>query len=1264
MRRIESIGVPAETRKLLRDRLQRFLPSHGASFGRLNTAVRPPVFDAELVDFYRNLVFLSGDQVSRAREAYELARDALLKSREQDSPNVDDEAVEFELSPTVAGTTRENPVSFLSDATASAQGNTPEAGSIDTNNGASGDETQDDSESPPPGVTSKIISNPLSLTALSPPPAFDELVTQGWIYIAWDRVVVPGNILRTVLRSQEAMAAPIRAIIEARGLEGYAFSKDFVPSESLREFANDVVAGRRAPSEIASISQAWIAARIWDTPPHAPGTSREDLELHVKHWVNCWRSLGAPSFSLTQILESNEVDFFVNTALDVLTRPSVSPSWEELRVFAAAPMRLMQPHRVNEIDARLPTEPTSTVARFRWMEGHAMRHAFGDFAVTESNSLMAVLTNELRESPFVRGAWATRLLDLIVERPILLVQLGMVATSTPVILADMLMSGSTCPLACLLIARWDYNGGGWNRSYQIHANQTAEVFAFEDALAMLASHIEAAQIPAYELAALYYEIYKLSLNPKQASRRREVLSLLRSELSAADPTFKSEVLRTLVTSAHTEMYPTEAFCAALDMATEGDVADLVDPSDLVTLYLDVVLPKAAQLHFGQLDPSSSRLLCELALRCETHVRDRFLGAIDVQRWLRENPPDTGERYIFRDQLIRRIRLHIHLLARAIAAWPSAIPRELVSGLCAAIHAGAIDRSERNRLDAFNVTLTTGILGSNQPSISLDLAAALRRVEGNLLQSLVAELCQVEEPVVLAEIVANTPASHNGLIVSRLRTLTPETSSSVWGLPAIQARVNALLATGLIETAEAFIAEERNAVTLGKVQGREVARIRVDLGLLVARSDWGGLSTYALPVDLTPAERNDASDALDFYRALAELKKERGDFAGAEATFTRLSQRHPTVIAYAINAFVSSVHRLLNDNVFLVLAGNDLAEAKRILSDAERDVMPLIQHSTRDLKPFNVNRIMLKLGAGQTREALELSLQMRETGYDAHVEGFAAVAMARLGSRREAITALTEVQRVFGRTEFLAAVRENIDTHRPYSTVPNLTVDGDPIPSLRHAFEALARLGHDEQAQVLQERGRIDLYLLEQVRGACASLVAVAPMMENLEMLRLEDNISGVLKQLLLSRLVVPQWAVQDQPRGGRARSGGVGERDIVISKGTAELAVIEALVVKSVDTTNLTLHFEKLFDYGSCRFFFHITYSRGANRTRIVSFLKEACAKPPSGISYQDVEDLPDHDSSPIGFKAFYTVDSREIIMTFLVLDMGRPSRDDVAATQ
>jgi hypothetical protein len=290
--------------------------------------------------------------------------------------------------------------------------------------------------------------------------------------------------------------------------------------------------------------------------------------------------------------------------------------------------------------------------------------------------------------------------------------------------------------------------------------------------------------------------------------------------------------------------------------------------------------------------------------------------------------------------------------------------------------------------------------------------------------------------------------------------------------------------------------------------------------------------------------------------------------------------------------------------------------------------------------------------------------MREKGYDAYVEGFAALATARMGGKREALTVLTQAERAFGRIEFLTAVRDNIDKHRPYTTIPNLSIDDDPIPGLRHAFDAFTRLGHEEQAQVLHDRGRLDLYLLEQVRGACASLVACAPMMEKLGMLRLEDNISGILKQLIRSRLLIAQWTVEDQSRGGFSHTGGVGERDLVISKGTANLAVIEALTVDSVERGNLTSHFKKLFAYDTCRFFFHITYSRGASCAGIVTHLKTACASPTDGIQFICSDDLSDVDSMPVGFTAQYKIDFRDIVVAFLVLDMAQPIQKNAARQQ
>ncbi|MDB5823890.1 MAG: hypothetical protein JWR21_2594 [Herminiimonas sp.] len=402
----------------------------------------------------------------------------------------------------------------------------------------------------------------------------------------------------------------------------------------------------------------------------------------------------------------------------------------------------------------------------------------------------------------------------------------------------------------------------------------------------------------------------------------------------------------------------------------------------------------------------------------------------------------------------------------------------------------------------------------------------------------------------------------------------------------------------------------------------------------------------------------------FYRGVAELKKPQGSPAAAEALFLGLTQRHPGATSYLLNLFASRVHRLLGGDTFGLLSGVSLTQARRYLAEAQQDIRPLIQHSIPDLKALDSNRAMLLLAVNQPRESLQVLLELRETNFDATTEGFWALALARLGSTREALAVLTQTERIFGRSDILSAIRENIDTRRPYATATSLSLDDDPVPGIRQAFEAFARLGHVEQAEILQSRGQLDLYLLEEIRGACASLVALAPMMKELGMVRLEDDISGILKQILRSRLLLPQWAVEDQPRGGFSRSGGVGERDFVVSKGSATLAVLEALIVDTVETGNLTSHFKKLLGYDTCRFFFHITYARRANCAGILAHLRAACMTPPSGINFVRSESLEDFDSMPVGFKAHYEIDSRSVVVVFLALEIGQPIQRAAAAAQ
>jgi hypothetical protein len=119
-----------------------------------------------------------------------------------------------------------------------------------------------------------------------------------------------------------------------------------------------------------------------------------------------------------------------------------------------------------------------------------------------------------------------------------------------------------------------------------------------------------------------------------------------------------------------------------------------------------------------------------------------------------------------------------------------------------------------------------------------------------------------------------------------------------------------------------------------------------------------------------------------------------------------------------------------------------------------------------------------------------------------------------------------------------------------------------------------------------------------------------------------------------------------------------------VSKGPVTLAVLEALIVDTVERGNLTSHFNKLLGYDTCRFFFHITYARRANCTGIINFLKTACSAPPAGISYVRSSDLTDFDSMPIGFKAHYKIDARDVTVVFLALEIGQPVQRAAAASQ
>lgn len=1233
MRRIESTQVPGETRKMLRERLARFLPTYSTPRAGLDVVARPPVSDGEFVDLLLNLEFLPGDDISRARTLYEQAaqRQALSWTEPQTEAAV--------LAP------------------GAIEGN--ELGSSESNTiGA----PASSSPSAPVTVSIQIIADSPSLDGLYPPPLFDDLVARGWIRLSWGRFSVPGDLVMASLRQPQAAGTAFKLLVEERHRDVFKLRDGFNPSGELKVIADGIVTEQYRIGEVACISRPWIAARLWDSPlVVSDNGGAEDAEHRLSRWIDRWVLLNCPSFSMSNYLVPASFEEFVEVAMSVLRATSTTPTWDGFREAARAPITLLYPHRAGGSESIVSSIPGTTVERIQWMARGLAEQTSYEYMETRGSSLLSVLLNEIQDATLDPRHLAPRLMEFIVERPVLLQQLVLRIRQAPVLLADMLMVPATCTLACSLIASWEFHSGGWNRDFQAQANHTTEMLAFEDAIALLGGHLDAEGVPATELAALYRYIYELASNPRTSSKRVAMLSLLRQELTAAATSIQDAVFSALVTSASASTNRMTSFCAALDLISEGGGSDRVDPSEIVALYLDVLLLQDERGGLQQLGLPAAQSFVSLALRCEENLRKRFLDAVDVRAWLLSAPISSDEQYSFRISLARRIRLHIRILSRALAGWPTDVPNELVVALSNAVHAGATDLPQRGRVDAFVPEPGFGFAWAEEQPIALDLAGALRRLQGAALQQLVTQLCQVDEPLVLAGIIANTPVSHHDQIRGHLQALTPENVPDVWSLPALQARVDALLNAQLPDVAEVFIAAEREASTLGPVPGREISTLRANLRLLLLRQDWPAIAAYSLPANLSEAIRRECSDLLLFYRGIAELKKPDGNPAAAEAMFLDLTQRNHGVTSYPINLFACRVNRLLRGDSFGLLSGEALTQAKRYLAETQQITRPLIQHSPADLKALDVNRAMLLLAVGQPRESLQVLMDLTDANQDASIEGFRALAMARLSRRREALVVLAQAESTFGRSDLFSAIRENIDTHRPYATAPNMLLDDDPVPGIRHAFEAFSRLGAVEQAQVLQSRGSLELYMLEEVRGACASIVAVAPMMRELGMVRYEDDISGVLKQVLRSRLLLTQWAVEDQSRGGFSQTGGVGERDIVISKGSATLAVLEALVVDYVETGNLNAHFTKLLGYDTCRFFFHITYARRSNCAKILVHLRTACTSPPEGFIHVRNEEL-DDDSMPVGFKAYYEIDSRKIVVVFLALEIGQPIQRAAAA--
>jgi hypothetical protein len=814
VRRLDFTSNYGEARVILRERLVRFLPTNSASPLAPHLNSIPPLSDQDAIVFFQRLSIQANNDVARARKVYESVRKAVAKRSR----------------PALAGD------SALHDAHFKDRLATTE--NVDEASGRNSGGTLQH-----------------GFSALNPVPTFDQLMARGWILSSWNLFSIPRRIAPELLGNEEECTEAFRAISASRGEYTYkTFLKGLPKNSRVRALLCEVNSKDHQHLTVTCLAPDWVAARLWDTPEHE-SILLEEPEEKLSRWLDRWSCLKHPSFAAHQYLEEDAFTDFIETAMKVLVRPQTTPDWVEFESQVGRVEALLSTGRQSSSESA-----DETIRRDSWLSHGMPEHAFHDQLHSRGSALVYLLLNELTEGHFDSLRIGPRLMRLAAQRPVILGLLGIHARCSPVILADMLLAKETCTLACSIITSWRHHDGGWFKGFQPPADSVTNLLAFDDALAVLTVHLDGNGIPAREIASLYEFVYKQAEGNRQFERARDMLPMLRELLATLPSEYYDSVVSELIKEADGDFYPLPQFFAALDLIAEAGCVERLDPKQIVTCYLSEILPKGHRISHNMLDAQGARALCALALRASDEVKQKFLEAVNSKE-LRVEYVRSKETLQsgFEETACARIRLHIRMLSRAIAAWSDAVPEELVDALATAIWAGATEKPEQGRFGAFVPFSTIGI--PDEPAISRDLAAALMRLPETPLRKIVRLLCAVDEPTVLAGIVAETSESIHEEIKAQIALLTPDIAPNIYPPRALFSRIHALLNAELVDAALPYVQLLNGRNATSAFRGRETELLRIDLRIQLLQKDWKGLSerrplrggNYSEMRQLTPRE---------------------------------------------------------------------------------------------------------------------------------------------------------------------------------------------------------------------------------------------------------------------------------------------------------------------------------------------------------------------------------------------------------------------------
>ena len=1090
-----------------------------------------------------------------------------------------------------------------------------------------------------------------TLTPNSNEPKLEDLLEAGWFDVVWGRFSTPIEVVEAARKSSAGTMTKFIAILEKRHDQIYHVRT--LPDNDA-EFANAVNAindGELTPRNIGCQTPTWVAARLWDRT----WSSSIDHSATLRSWVDRWQQLDCPLLVPKSAWNEASANTFREAAFNVLDSELKQANWHEICANFVKQMALVNKQYSSSLEEHLSSVATTLVDHVLWLDNHMheaqMRilNKYEDILGIVHLMLADVVAENHAQAPHKT---ANRLFALALERAELFVIVLFYVSRNAVLLVDLLLYPETSALACLRIAQWQFSTSASDRELVDRDNQTMKTIAFADAVSVMGYFLEHGKVDPKEAASLLDWFHKYAKNGfiGDLGNSELMLTTLRGELVHQSP----DTLRTMVDALSTSTprlgLGTSNFAAALDIVDTGILANDINPTPLVEAYVQSVATGNHSLSANRVSINAAATLFKLVKRTSLELQQNFLRPIDIGEQL---ATDTANSIFV---VVRSVRAHIRVLCRAVDGWVETAPDDLTDALIDAVRTGALKHVEKGRVAAFSPRYDSGAFGEplDRP-IAADIGAAISALKNNHRENLLAAVLETDEPTVLAQLLAFTPYTTRERIKQRITELTPIEAGEIYSLTEAQARIEALLSAELGDVAELFIKIEQDLETLGPVAGREMNCLRTTLRLHLLREEWDSITNTSPPSEFSHAERQSAIELIDFYKALAALKNPKGDWQAAEQIFAQLQSRHPNVIAYTLNLFVTRIHLLLGDDLFKQLDDTAITLGRRVLAELDEMMTRVFSMSDIDEEIYYCNKALILLALGQPKQASELLMSIRTTRLQDTVAAYNAVALARLEHDSEAIDLLDQTEKMLGNTVVLCAARKHIQQNKSLPVIPNYSQGDDQVCHVKAALFDLKQMEPNQQARVLQPLSQsFEEFVIDIVRLTGASVMSLVPMMKGITIDSSEDDLSALIREFLVARVSHFAWSVSDQSKGGFTAKENPGERDIVLKKNSSEIAVIEAVVCKqSVSRGNLVRHFQKLFAYSSCCLFFHLTYAYTGNPESILRILQEiAEVDAPDNFSYINRVEIPHTDSRPVGFTACYSSALGTVKVVFLILDM------------